>query len=277
MRPLTLGFLNCPDVGPLELVDIAADAGFASVGLRITGRRLGDPYASVIGAPAAIDAIRGRLDARKVRLSNLSAYHLYPDVGLRELAPLVDTVAALRGEMILVSCYDADRARFCATVRSYADAAAEHGLRLAIEFVPFSQAKSLADARAIVEAVDRDNFGMIVDPLHLARSGGRPADVATIPPDRWFFAQLCDGLAQTPAGVDLATEARTLRLDPGTGALRMAEILDALPPDLELECEFPTATNLALPPAERARSIRDASERFLRDYGRAQAPRTTLP
>lgn len=49
MRRLTLGFLNCAEVARQDLVSVAADAGFESVGIRITGRRIGDPYAEVIG------------------------------------------------------------------------------------------------------------------------------------------------------------------------------------------------------------------------------------
>ena len=33
----------------------------------------------------------------------------------------------------------------------------------------------------------KENFGMIVDPLHLARCGGTPDDVRTIPRERPFF------------------------------------------------------------------------------------------
>jgi len=268
MRWLTLGFLNCAEIAPLELVDVAANAGFASVGIRITGRRLGDPYTPVIGNADAIAEIGARLRERRLRLSNVSAWHLYPEVGIRELTSLVETVARLNGEMILLSCYDADRARFCATVRSYAELAAAHGLKLAFEFVPFSQGRSLDDALDIARAVDRENFGLVIDPLHLARSGSRPEDLAKVPRELFAFAQLCDGPREKPPEVDLATEARTMRLDPGTGGLRMREILDALPKDVELECEFPTTRNLALAPAERARQIRAAAEGFLAEYDR---------
>src|SRR5690349_7990062 len=100
MRKLTLGFLNCPELGPAELVTTAVEAGFDSVGIRIAGRRVTDPYTQVIGNPGAIAEIRARLRDGGARLSNVSAYHLYPDVTLRELVPLVDTVAELGGEMI---------------------------------------------------------------------------------------------------------------------------------------------------------------------------------
>jgi len=266
MRKLTLGFLNCPELGPAELVTTAVEAGFDSVGIRIAGRRVTDPYTQVIGNPGAIAEIRARLRDGGARLSNVSAYHLYPDVTLRELVPLVDTVAELGGEMILCSCYDPVRSRFCQTLADYADAAARRGVRLGLEFVPFSEAKRLADAIAIVEAVDKPNFGMVIDPLHLARSGGHPEELRGLPAARLCFAQLCDAPREKPPDVDLATEARTMRLDPGTGALPIGSMLDALPADLELECEFPTAVNRSLPPLARARAIQASAVNYLAAY-----------
>jgi len=263
MRTLTLGFLNCPEATPLELVDIAADAGFASVGLRITGRRVGDPYTEVLGNRDMVANITERLRTRGVALSNISAYHLYPEVGLSELVPLLETVRALGCSTVLCSCYDADHARFASMLAGYADAARVLGVRLAFEFVPFSEAKTLQSALAIVQRVDRPNVGLVIDPLHLARSGGRPEDLRNVPADRFFFAQLCDAPAKRVPGVELTTEARMQRLDPGSGGLRMADVLMELPPGLELECEFPTVANLRLPPAQRARAIHEAARRFL--------------
>lgn len=266
MRTLTLGFLNCAEVDPLALVDVAADAEFDSVGLRITGRRLSDAFRPIVSDARALAEIRDRARDRGVRISNISAYHFYPEVGREHLEPLVDATAAIGAEMILVSCYDADHARFVDKLGWLSDVAAARGIRLFLEFVPFGLAKSLPVALDIVRRVAKPNFGMIVDPLHLARSGGVPRDMRSVPADRIFFAQLCDAHRTTPQGMDLPTEARTGRLDPGEGALPMGELLDELPKDLELECEFPTVANLRLPPLERARDIRAAALRFLDRY-----------
>lgn len=265
-RILTLGFLNCPEIPPRELVEVAARAGFRSVGIRITGRRVGDPYAEIVGNSRAIAAIREEADAHAIRLSNISAYHLYPDVTLREVVPVLDAAQALQADLLVISCYDADYERFCTMLRGYADAAAQRAVRLAIEFVPFSKAPTLDHALRIVDRVGRDNLGLVIDPLHLARSGGQPNDLARIPANRFFLAQLCDAWTKCPEGVDLATEARTLRLPPGQGALPVDEVLDALPAHLELECEFPTEENLRLDPEQRARRIYQEATGYLTRY-----------
>ena len=52
-RTLTFGFLNlnyppAANAPPLEVIEAAAAAGFDSVGVRITGRRLEDPYVDIV-------------------------------------------------------------------------------------------------------------------------------------------------------------------------------------------------------------------------------------
>lgn len=271
MHRLTLGWLNCPEVAPQDLITVAADAGFTSVGLRITGRKPGDPYERIVGNRTAIAAMQQRASDSGVAIHNVSIYHLYPDIGPGELEPVLDAAADLQAPAMLASGYDPDFARYCERMTWFADAAAARNIRLFLEFVPFSEVKTLASALAVVEAVDKINFTMIVDPLHLARSGGSPDDVRRIPRERLLFIQLCDAPSEPPIGVDLPTEARGMRLAPGDGALPLAELLDAVAADIDIECEFPTQVNLALPPVERARGIAASARSFLERHAAQQS------
>ena len=269
MHRLVLGWLNCPDVAAADLIAVAADAGFGAVGLRITGRKPGDALPSIVGDAGLIARMRTRAADRGVAIHNVSAYHVYPQITRHELEPVLEATAALGAPLLLVACYDADHARFAERMAATSETAAARGIRLFLEFVPFSQCRTLAQAVAIVNAVGKANFGMTVDPLHLARSGGGPDDLAAIPRERLFFMQLCDAAKTQPAGADLATEARGMRLAPGDGALPLARLFDLVPDDIDLECEFPTQANLALPPVERARAIRLAAQRFLERHAPA--------
>lgn len=271
MRRVILGWLNCPDVAAPDMIDVAADAGFDAVGLRITGRTRSDAYPTIVGDAAAVRRIRSRASERGVMIHNASIQHLYPDVEPGDLEPALDAAAAIGARMVLASVYDPDRARAVERIAAMADAAGERGLRVFVEFVPFSEVKALPDALSVVRAVDRENFGITVDPLHLARSGGTPADLRTVPTGRLYFLQLCDAQRERPNGVELATEARTRRLAPGDGSLPLHDLLDAAPPDLDLECEFPTAQNLGLAPRERARAIRAAASAFLERHAARKA------
>ena len=54
------------------------------------------------------------------------------------------------------------------------DRAADRGLVLQLEAMPFSGIPDLAAARSIVELAGRDNGGLMLDTWHLFRSGGLP-------------------------------------------------------------------------------------------------------
>ena len=111
--------------------------------------------------------------------------------------------------------------------------------------------RSLGDAVDIVRAAGEPNIGLIVDALHLARSGGTSADVAAIPRSLISHAQLCD--ARAVAAVSPAEEARGDRLLPGEGSLPLRDLLGALPADVPLALEIPVQALAPLPVVDRIR------------------------
>jgi len=95
------------------------------------------------------------------------------------------------------------------------DAAANAGLRVALEFMPFSGIFGLGDAITIVNDVGRHNLGYVVDVCHVRRSHSDLALLAKIPASKVFSVQLGDGARDMPT--DLIDEAMYHRGDPGTG------------------------------------------------------------
>lgn len=106
------------------------------------------------------------------------------------------------------------------------DRAAEHGVLVGFEFLPYSHIRTLDEAWQVVAAAGRPNSGVIIDLWHWFRSGGRPGDLAGLPADAVTSLQLCDVSAQ--AEHDLAEEARHRRLLPGHGAGDTFGLLRAL-------------------------------------------------
>ena len=271
-RQLTLGFLNFPDLHPADLVAVAGEAGFGSVGVRITGRRPADPYPPVLADKVAIAEILRRADDAGLRISNISSYHLYPDIDLDTLKPVLETSAALGASSLVAARYDSDAARFHDFLAAFAELAGTYGIRLAYEFVPFSKAPALADAREALRLVSATNFGLMLDPLHLARSGGDPADLADLDPGRIFIVQICDASAQKRPDLELPEEARTARVFPGEGGLPLGRFLDAMPDTAEIELEMPHAGYAHLPHVERARLMRAVSQAYFAGFDAARQP-----
>lgn len=268
MNTLTLGYLSLGEIHPLDIIDAAADGGFRSVGLRICGRRKGETFFDILGHDDEIGRLRDRLKARGLRLSNVSAFHIASDLQLADVLPAIEATVALGASLIIANRLDPDDAHYYGLMRDYCDAAAQSGVRLAIEPMLYSETKSLDAARRSLDIIGRANLGLLIDPLHLSRSGGTPVDLARLNPDRIFLAQFCDARGPLPADeAALIHEARHGRLMPGEGDLPLRAFLDALPDGIEIECEIPQVDLAHASPSEKAKRIGVACRSFLEAYG----------
>ena len=106
------------------------------------------------------------------------------------------------------------------------DDAARRGLRVALEYVPFTGVPDLPTALRVLHEIARPNAGLVVDVAHHARSGGRPDDLRSLRPELVFTIQLADGGSDTPT--DLLDEAMFHRRLPGDGELPISADLRAL-------------------------------------------------
>jgi sugar phosphate isomerase/epimerase len=107
-----------------------------------------------------------------------------------------------------------------------ADVFAASGVRLALEFVPYTAVRTLGAARSVCERIGYERCGVLVDTWHLARSGGSPADLADLAPHEIACVQLADAAPAAPD--DLADESRRGRLLPGEGVVDFPAVAAAL-------------------------------------------------
>jgi sugar phosphate isomerase/epimerase len=113
-----------------------------------------------------------------------------------------------------------------------------------------------------VSEVGDPDAGVLIDALHLARTGGVPADVAALPPNLVRSVQLCDGPAASPRTVgEIVAEARGKRLPPGAGELPLSDLLQAVPNDVALSIEAPMDDRRGA--EARARHLYEATRRLL--------------
>lgn len=269
MSALTLAHLTLSTT-PEQTIDAAAAAGFAAVGLRICARRPGDPYAGepLLGRPAAARALARRAADAGIRLSNASSYQFYPDVGWDQVAPAIEAAQALGMQSVVVNGFNPDEAAFTALFSKYCALAAQAGIAVALEFLPYSAVRSLADCLRVIEASNAPNAGVLLDALHMDRSGITPTAIATIPRERIAFAQLCDAkkLSGPRSDAELLQEARTARLPAGEGELPLYDFLDALPEGLEIEYEVARSDLADATPLQKAQAAHADAERFMQAY-----------
>ena len=243
------------DVAPAEAAGAAAAAGFDAVGFRFDAPGPSDAEAA---------ALRRRVDDLGLAVLDIEYVKLTQD---DEAAAwhrrLVELGAVLGAQHLLSVSYDADRAR---SAERFATLAAHSttvgGPRIAVEFMVFSEVPNLAAALDVVARTGH-TVGILVDALHLSRSGGSPADLAAVDPILLPYLQLCDAPPDR-AHDDLLHEARHLRLLPGDGALPLTDLLAAAPADAPLSLEVLSddlKQRFAI--EERARVTLEATRRVL--------------
>jgi sugar phosphate isomerase/epimerase len=135
-----------------------------------------------------------------------------------------------------------------------------------LEFLPIFTIATLHDAVAVVQEANRPNGGVLVDTLHLARSGGSVEDIATVPLWLFPYLQLADATARPddPSPANLREEALHGRLLPGEGALPLAATLAAVPNvPISVELRSRPLMERYPDPTERARAVLTATRAVL--------------
>jgi len=262
-----LGHLTI-NADPLETIDVAAAAGFRSISIRIAPRRKSEPFfRQILGNEAALKELRQRLDDTGLRLSSMMPHQFNEETTPDDLQLYAEAALILRPDYILCNDYVPDDG-VLEMVATILEATASQKLRVTLEFVRYTQAKSLADTLEKIRRFGRPGLQVLIDSLHHNRSGGSNAEVAATPREQLALVQLCDAkrLAHTPSDQDLMTEARTARLAPGEGELDLYGFLDALPRDVEIEYEVPHPADRALPPLEKSKLAYKAFRSYLDAY-----------
>lgn len=217
------------DDAPLtERIDAAARAGYDGIGLR-PGH-----VARAVKDGMSIDDIRSELTVNGLELIEvgfLSDWWL-PDgeneKSLAHEASLHRLKNALGGRHMMViggpmdAGLDVVAERFAGVCRR----AARHGLTVALEFLPWTDTRTIADAWRIAEASGEANGGVVMDTWHFFRGGSTLDQLADVPADRIPVIQLSDGpLVRT--GTELEDTFHRRRL-PGDGEFDLASLFAAL-------------------------------------------------
>ncbi len=138
---------------------------------------------------------------------------------------------------------------------SLCDRAADHGLVVGLEFVPFTDVVSVSDSQRIVEDASRPNGGICVDVWHVERGARDLDELARVPGELITGVQVNDGTI-VPADPDYYTDCLAHRRAPGDGEMRVAEILSivtASGADVPWSVEVPSTAGWSSPDAHVAR------------------------
>ncbi|WEL53305.1 TIM barrel protein [Pseudomonas kermanshahensis] len=268
MRGLGVAHLTALDLAPAVLVREASRAGFSAVGLRLHPVMPGALAYPVTAGSLALRELKAVMAGEGVRVADIEFVSLTPEVVVADYEPLLAAGAELGAVSLTVSGDDADVARLTGHFAALCELAGGYGVRVDLEFMRWRPVANVHQAYTVVAGAGQDNSSVLVDALHLFRAGAAVADLAGIDPRYLRAVQLCDAPLQAPPDSGIIQEAREGRQLPGRGQLPLAQLLAALPRDVSLSVEVPSAH---LHGAERLRAAARVTQAWLSGVPAGQA------
>ena len=208
-RPISLAALTVLELTPPEMVTCAAAAGFSHVGIRLLPATPTEPRHDIVGDTPLLREVERRLADTGIRVLDVEIFRIKPGTRAGDYEAAIATAARLGASELLVAGNDPEEARLIDGFAAFCDLAGNYGLAANLEFMPWTDARDLTQAARIIELVSRSNAGLLIDAFHFSRSRSRVEDIATVPPSRLRFMQICDVPAAIPPTMDaIVAEAR---------------------------------------------------------------------
>ena len=267
MNRLAIEYLSVFGLSPTEFVHVAAELGCGYISMGLTGIHLdslGYPHYSLREDAVLRREFRAALTDRGVAISLGEGFLIAPGTDWNAYASDLDVMAELGAAQINTLGLDPDRNRTFDQFARLTEFATDRGMRTTVEMMPGTVVGDLDAAAAAVAHVGQADFRLLIDTMHLARAGADADDIRRLDPATIGYAQLSD----SPIITDMAAyiEAATFeRMVPGTGALPLAEILQALPREIHIGLEVPmrSLAEAGVGPLERLRPCVEAAHALI--------------
>jgi sugar phosphate isomerase/epimerase len=240
MSRLGIEQLSVIGLGPVEFVNLAADLGCNCISSGLTS--MPDRDGHVTYSLREDEVLRREMIAamrdRGVSISLGEGCIIRPGREMRDYAADMDIMRGLGVERLNTVSMDPDMGRTLDQLAVFAEMARARGMSSSVELCPANTIKNLDGAVAAVRHVGRKDFQLLLDTMHLGRSGARGADIAALDPALIGYVQLCDAPLK-PTNPNYMDEAMFERMIPGEGEMPLREYLGAMPPGLVISLEVP--------------------------------------
>ncbi|HUO20950.1 MAG TPA: sugar phosphate isomerase/epimerase [Caulobacteraceae bacterium] len=261
----SLAQLTALPYAPPDLLALAARTGYQFAGVRVTEVTPGGPHWPLDKDKALLRATKAAIAATGVGVLDFEVFLLGPTTVVADYEPVIAAGAELGVKHLLTQCPDPDRSRAIDHFAQMCDIAARYGLTADLEFPSWMQVGDLGAAAEVVSKAGKANGGILIDPLHLFRSGGSPAQVAALPRNDFNYMQMCDAPAAVPPTLEgLLYTAREARDAPGQGELDLKGLMGAMPPGLVIALEIPNSEEVKIVGYEaHCLRVRQVMDQFL--------------
>lgn len=263
MNRISLASGVLPEFGPVDIVRAAVDGNFDAVGLWVEPEEW---------TSATTREVKAALGDSGLDLLDVEVIWIKPDSDLALHRRTIDIGADLGAKNVLCVSSDPDMAATADKLRALCVHAEGSGQRIVLEFGIFTEVKNLRMALDVLDRVAHPLRAVLVDPIHVDRSGTTAAEIAAIPVELLPYAQFCDAPAMRPDPSnfdEIIVDAIDLREQCGEGGLDLAAIYNALPKDMPLSIELRSkALREGFPDAgDRAKAVAQATRAWLERFG----------
>lgn len=261
-RPFSLGHLTAITSPPPQLVRVAAETGYDMVSLRIVP--FGSPSYDLAENKAMYAATKAALGETKLPVLDVELARILPDVAVASYKPYLEIAAEFGAKHMTTSFWSPDHALVADKLCALCDLAQPYGVTINVEYLPFVDIGRLEDQLAIIEAVARNNCGLLIDSLFVK------ADMAPIIPRTLLhLMQLTDGPAVLPplGTAPMFAVVRGGRSYLGEGEIDVASLVKSVPP-MPCSLEIPNDRQLKeLGVAGHARRCLETAKAYFARHG----------
>ena len=249
---------SVPDISLEEVITVAMDTGYHAVGFAFDNIQ-------ELDKTLALD-LRERINNSPLFGLDIDVIRIKPGPLNTEVFHFLDLAAIIGIQHVLVVSHDPDFDQTVVKLTELCDHAIDLGLGIVFEFLMLTEYRTLDDAFAVVNAVNRSNAKILIDTLHLVRAGHNPEYISNFDESLFPYIQLCDGKAKINHNdyEEVVFDSRENRFSPGDGELPIHEILRFINTDIPISIEVRShVLNRLFPDAsERASYLILACKKF---------------
>lgn len=236
----SLAQLTILSYSPPEMTRIAARAGYDFVSFRTIYMGLpNEPNYDLAANSDLFRETRQALSETGLGLHDIELAKIDDETDPRRYLPALEIAAELGCKHVISSVWTPKRDFALDCFREICDMARPLGINVDLEFMVFSEIKTLTEAMKFLQAASASNARLLLDTLHFHTSHGVLADLDKVPRELFGFVHLCDGPAEVnPTKERIIHTARCRRLYVGEGVVDIAGIINRLP-ELVYSIELP--------------------------------------
>lgn len=265
-RSFSLAALTVLELSPVDMIEVAARAGYSHVGLRTEPATAQEHHFPLLADAGLRQATLKRLRDSGIKVLDIEILRLKPHTNVAGFEPHLAFAAECGATELLVAGNDPDASRCAQRFAELCELGQRYGIHPHLEFMPWTDVPDLATAVKVVEQAGHPNGCILVDAFHFNRSRSQLSQLEQLSPGRLRYAQLCDVAGPVPDDIErILFEARHERCLPGEGDCDLVGLLKALPPDIPLSLEIPTRRLMeqGVSALERATRALEATYRVL--------------